>query len=216
MISLKHIDLSFEDKRIFNDLCFDVKTGEKVWLSAPSGFGKTSLFNIILGFLKPDSGEVLINGITLGKSTVQEVRRRVCYIGQDAGLPQGKVKDVMDEVAEFTVNRDKDFSKERITSLLSKFSLPESVMDKDVESLSGGERKRLAFVLCILMDRDIWLLDEITAGLDEIRKTEVMRYIATCDKTVIVVSHDAAWSEYEQIIRVNWTGKEDDYGFGRY
>lgn len=205
MISLKHIDLSFSDKRIFSDLCFDVEAGEKVWLSAPSGFGKTSLFNIILGFLKPDRGEVVIGGIRLGKSTVQEVRKRICYIGQEAGLPQGKVNDVISEISGFAVNRNKDFSRERITTLLNMLSLTDSVLDKDLESLSGGERKRFAFALCVLMDRDIWLLDEITAGLDETRKGQVMDYIAMCDKTVIVVSHDASWSEYHQIKRVSWT-----------
>lgn len=205
MISLKHIDLSFEDKRIFNDLCFDVEAGEKVWLSGPSGFGKTSLFNIILGFLKPERGEVVIDGIRLGKDTVQDVRKRICYIGQDAGLPQGKVNDVIGEISGFAVNRQKDFSKERALKILNEFSLLKSVLDKDVESLSGGERKRLAFALCVLMDRDIWLLDEMTAGLDETRKCQMMDYITMCDKTMIVVSHDAAWSEYHQIKRVNWT-----------
>lgn len=196
MIELSGINLRFKDKTIFEGFNFFVDKGEKVVLRAPSGQGKTSLLHIIMGFLRPDSGTVKIGGDVLKRSTVDDIRRRICYIGQDVSLPGGRAGDLFDEISSFAVNRHKDFSRRSITAQLEKVSLPESVLNKKVEDVSGGERRRLAYTACVLMNRDIWLLDEISAGLDDMRKRAVMDDVAANDKTVVVVSHDDAWLSY--------------------
>ena len=197
MIELSGIDLKLAGQTLFTDFAMRVARGETAVLFAPSGKGKTSLLHIMMGFLQPDSGTVRIGGETLDRDTVGAIRRRICYIGQDAMLPDGRVDEVLDEIARYSANKQCDFSDERIGAVLEAVLLPGDVREKHVEALSGGERRRLAFALCVLMDRDIWLLDEITTGLDEERKRAVMAQITGSGKTVMVISHDEAWTKHE-------------------
>ena len=204
MIKLKDIHLKFKDKVLFSGFDLSVKEGETVLLSAASGHGKTSLFRIMMGFMRPDSGSVYIGGKLLRKSTVHAMRRRISYIGQDVSLPGGKARELFREIGAYAVNRHKDFSDARIKELLNQFSLTEQILDKNMDTVSGGERRRLAFVLCVLMDRDIWLLDEITAGLDKRRKQKVIEYIVGSGKTVLVSSHDEAWNDICGVRSMDW------------
>ncbi|MGL5545200.1 MAG: ATP-binding cassette domain-containing protein, partial [Cetobacterium sp.] len=70
------------------------------------------------------------------------------------------------------------------------FSLEKDVLNKNINELSGGEKQRLAFIITILLDREVWILDEITSSLDQDMKEKVTQYILNSDKTVILVSHD--------------------------
>jgi len=204
MIKISGLGLKFKDKTIFENFSLRIAEGETVVLRAPSGKGKTSLAYMIMGFLRPDSGKIEIGGEELNGATVHAIRRRICYIGQDASMPGGTAREIIDEVASFSINKHIDFSKERIKDLLEAFSLTEAVLDKQADTISGGERRRLAFVLCVLLGRDIWLLDEITAGLDDERKRQVIDHVVGCGKTVVVISHDDVWNEYENVRHISW------------
>jgi putative ABC transport system ATP-binding protein len=196
MIKLSGIDLELGGRQIFENFSFFAGKGEKVLLNAPSGAGKSCLLKIIMGFMRPSSGSVVIGGDKLSGNTVARTRKRICYIGQDASLPDGKVADLLSDISSFKANRGADFSSKNVSGLVSRFSLEDETLQKNVEALSGGERQRLSFVICLLLNRDIWLLDEITAGLDEERKTVVMENVMKSGKTVIVASHDPGWKEY--------------------
>lgn len=204
MIKLAKINLVFNGKVIFKDFDFNVKKNEKVYLSAPSGQGKTCLINMIMGFLKPTDGKIEIAGKVLSKSSVHAIRKSICYIGQETSFSNGLVKDILSEISLYKNNRNCDFSGERIKKLFTLFGLEMSILQKDVYSLSGGERQRLAFIICSLLDRQLWLLDEITSGLDKKRKKDIMDFIVNSDKTVIVISHDMEWKQYEKIREVSW------------
>ena len=86
-----------------------------------------------------------------------------------------------------------DFSRKRLLKHLDDFSLSEDLLSKDVENLSGGERQRLGFIIALLLDRDILLLDEVTSSLDIEMKKKVEEYIKKSDKTVLLISHDTHW-----------------------
>jgi len=204
MIDIRDIHLTMKDNVLFNGFSLSARAGETVRLCAPSGRGKTTLFRMMLGYSRPDSGTICIDGEMLERTTVHAIRRRICYIGQDVSLPGIKAGDMFAETAAYAVNRDKDFSRQRIESLLAQFSLPMDILEKNLDTVSGGERQRLAFVLCLLMDRDIWLLDEITTGLDEDRKREVINCIVGSGKTVVVISHDDAWNGYDTVRHMSW------------
>lgn len=74
--------------------------------------------------------------------------------------------------------------------IISKSYLSLYILSKNINQLSGGEKQRLAFVIIILLDRKIWILDEITSSLDQDMKEKVINYILNTNKTVILVSHD--------------------------
>ncbi len=72
-----------------------------------------------------------------------------------------------------------------------------------MKDLSGGERQRLGLALCQLMDRPIWLLDEVTSGLDKTLKHKVYNMVMESDKTVLIISHDDIWDN-QSIRKVRW------------
>ena len=82
-------------------------------------------------------------------------------------------------------------------------SLPKDTLEKNVDTLSGGERQRLALILGILLDRDIWILDEITTGLDLELKTKMVDLVLGYDKTILVVSHDDIYKN-QGLREVSW------------
>ncbi|MBT3802783.1 MAG: ATP-binding cassette domain-containing protein, partial [Bacteroidetes bacterium] len=81
----------------------------------------------------------------------------------------------------------------RITKLLHDFRLDESTLNKDFEELSGGEKKRVVIIISILLDRDFFFLDEITAGLDAEAQETVIDYFIQSTYTAIIISHDKEW-----------------------
>lgn len=196
MIKLENIDLELGGKQVFKKFNFYAEKGMKVLLDAPSGTGKSCFFNIIMGFMRPTAGSVRIGGRELSGVNVCEVRKRICYIAQESRLTGASVRDVLCEIGSYKANKGLDFGEARIRELLHEFSLEEGTLERSIEALSGGERQRLSFVICLLLNRDIWLLDEITAGLDKHRKRVVMESVSASDKTVIVASHDPGWREY--------------------
>ncbi len=196
MITFDHIHLAFDGRKILNDLSFEVKRGEKVVVLAKSGSGKSSLFSLVLGFVEPDEGKVLFDGRMIDEKIVWEVRKKIAYVDQDVSLGGGKILDLLDLVAKLKTNIHLDGFREQLRELLQYFELDKEVIKKDIEDLSGGERQRLAIIIAVLLQRDVFLLDEVTSALDKQLKKKVADFfIARKDWTCLVISHDPVWLE---------------------
>ena len=196
MITFDHIHLAFDGRKILNDLSFEVKPREKVIVLAKSGAGKSSLFSLLLGFLEPDEGQVFFAGQPVDEKSVWEIREKIAYIDQDVSLGGGKILDLLDFVLKLKTNIQLNSSQEQLQELLQYFELDEEVIKKDIEDLSGGERQRLAIIIAVLLQRDVFLLDEVTSALDKHLKKKVADFfIAREDWTCLVISHDPVWLE---------------------
>lgn len=204
LIQFKNINLSFDDKRVFKNFNLSVKEGEKVLLKAPSGKGKSTLFKLLLGFQKSDEGDILFKGKKLEKNTLKYFRRNIAYVSQDVDLRNEKVWNLIVEIFSYKHNTHIKINKEKLLEIAQYFSLPADVIEKEVSQLSGGERQRLGLIICILLDRQVWLLDEITSGLDKDMKEKVVDYVLKQDKTVLIISHDKTWSENEVVRIEEW------------
>ncbi|MDD3308029.1 MAG: ATP-binding cassette domain-containing protein [Acetobacterium sp.] len=189
-LEFRNIQLKFDERMIFSGFDLAIERHEKVLFCAPSGRGKTSLVKMLLGFVVPDQGEISVAGVALTGETVNRIRSKICYVSQDADLPKGIVSDVFAAVFKFQVNRHLNYQKAVLSDWLETMCLPQDTLGKNIDALSGGERQRLALILGILLDRDIWILDEVTTGLDQALKTKIVELILSYDKTVLVVSHD--------------------------
>ncbi len=179
---------------------FDLKVGkgQKYIFSAPSGFGKSTVFNMIMGFIKPDNGRVIIDGLEINDDNVQDIRSKISYLPQKISLPNISVIEFIEQVTDFSQNR---FSYNTFTKWVSEVDLPYDVLDGMLSSLSGGERQRLMLAVCIAMNKDILLIDEGLSGVDNIRAEKVLSLLAE-DKelTIIYISHDkshAAFSGFD-------------------
>lgn len=189
-IEYRNIGLKFGERTLFSGFNLEINENEKVLFLAPSGKGKTILIKMLMGFIIPDQGEITVKGKKISGETINKIRKDIAYVSQDADIPQGRVSLVFKEVFGYHANRHLKYHEELLVKWLSEFGLTPETLDKDVDSLSGGERQRLALIMGILLDRDIWILDEITTGLDADLKKKIVDLILTFEKTMIIVSHD--------------------------
>ncbi|MGL4652818.1 ABC transporter ATP-binding protein [Cetobacterium sp.] len=190
MIKFKNISLQFNDKVILEDFNLTVKKGEKVLISGKSGKGKSTLLKLLLGFNSANSGEIFFEDIKLTEKTIDNIRKNLGYMPQATPFLNDNVEKIITTIFNYKLNSKIKLDYENIFELFNLFSLEKNILNKNINELSGGEKQRLAFIITILLDREVWVLDEITSSLDQDMKEKVTQYILNSDKTVILVSHD--------------------------
>lgn len=190
MINFKNISLKFNDKIILNNFNLIVNAGEKILISGVSGKGKTTLLKLLLGFSTPNSGSILVDNLKLNEQTINIIRNKIGYMPQSTPFLNVKVEKLIHTIFNYKENLKTKLDMSILTQTLKEFNLDSNILSKNINQLSGGEKQRLAFVIIILLDRKIWILDEITSSLDQDMKEKVINYILNTNKTVILVSHD--------------------------
>ena len=190
MINFKNISIKFNDKIILNNFNLVVNAGEKVLISGVSGKGKTTLLKLLLGFSTPNSGSILVDNLELNEQTINIIRNKIGYMPQSTPFLNVKVEKLIHTIFNYKENLKTKLDMSILIQTLKEFNLDSNILSKNINQLSGGEKQRLAFVIIILLDRKIWILDEITSSLDQDMKEKVINYILNTKKTVILVSHD--------------------------
>lgn len=203
MLKIVNIDLSFTGNKVFENFSLQIDRGTKVLLDAPSGKGKTSLLKIIMGFVTPDSGEVYIDKQLLTTSNIKELRSRIAYLPQDIAFPKMKVSEFIKLVLTYESNRHIKYNEEQVREMLGELKLPLSILKQDTLSISGGEKQRIGILIMQLLNREIFLLDEITSALNSELKVFIANYFLQMKQTVVIVSHDDIWQE-SAIRKVSW------------
>lgn len=190
MIKFKNIDLKFNDKIILKDFNLTINKGEKVLIAGKSGKGKSTLLKILLGFNSPDSGEVLFQNIQLNEKNIDNIRKYLGYMPQSTPFLNDNVEKIINTIFNYKLNSKKKLNYDKLFYYFNLFNLDKNILTKHINELSGGEKQRFAFIITILLDREVWILDEITSSLDQDMKEKVTHYILNSDKTVVLVSHD--------------------------
>lgn len=190
MINFKNISIKFNDKIILNNFNLIVNAGEKILISGVSGKGKTTLLKLLLGFSTPNSGSILVDNLELNEQTINIIRNKIGYMPQSTPFLNVKVEKLIHTIFNYKENLKTKLDMSILIQTLKEFNLDSNILSKNINQLSGGEKQRLAFVIIILLDRKIWILDEITSSLDQDMKEKVINYILNTNKTVILVSHD--------------------------
>lgn len=204
LIQFNNLSLRFGDKIVFDNYNMHVNKGEKILLCAPSGSGKSSLFKLLMGFQRPQAGDIVLNGKRLQKNNLTYFRSSISYVSQDVNLRNIEAWDLIIEIFSYKQNNHIEINKEEVLNLVEYFNLSSDILNKKVSQLSGGERQRLGLIICILLDRPIWLLDEVTSGLDKDMKEKVVDYVLNQDKTVLIISHDRVWSKNNAVRIEEW------------
>ncbi len=197
-VKLQGIFLSFKNKHIFNNFNFIVSKGEKIVVFGKSGMGKSTLLNLLLGFVKPQKGVVRVFNQVVNQDSIWQLREKIAFVDQDVVMGSGLVREVIDEYFAFK-NNTQPTTKELI-AMLSSLELSAEILDKQIDQLSGGERQRLALVVALLLHRPLMLLDEVTSALDpHLKKLIIDRLVNDHKLTLIVVTHDLVWQEQEEV-----------------
>ena len=178
VIEIKEVSKSY-DKKVLDKVSFTVEPGSIMVITGPSGKGKTTLLNIMMGLVSPDSGEVI--GIPEKKS---------CVFQEDRLLENFTVEENLKLVSELPVEK----LKEECSVLLG-----EKEFSQKVREFSGGMKRRVSILRALLTSSEVIFMDEPFKGLDAELKEKVIRYTLEKqkDRTLFVVTHDM--SEAEQL-----------------
>ena len=167
VVHLKKISLSFGKRQILDDITFKVNSGQVLGLLGPNGVGKSTIFNLITGLIKPNYGSINFNNIDATNYPIYErtIKFRIGFCPQYGGyFSDLTLIDNLKCVGEILIKDDRQRN-ERINQLISKFEL-DAVRDFKVKFLSGGQRKKCVIALALLGNPQILLLDEPYSALD--------------------------------------------------
>jgi lipopolysaccharide export system ATP-binding protein len=167
IVSLKKISLSFGKRQILDNINFDANQGQILGLLGPNGVGKSTIFNLITGLIKPAYGSIFFNGIDATNYPIYERTRKfkIGFCPQYGGFFSDlTLHENLKCVGEILIKDDR-IRNEKINKLISKFEL-DSVRDVKAKLLSGGQRKKCVIALALLGDPQILLLDEPYSALD--------------------------------------------------
>jgi ATP-binding cassette subfamily B protein RaxB len=177
---------------LLRDCSFSITAGERLVIAGPSGGGKSTIIKIILGFLQPTDGEVLIGGKSIRQIGLRECRSMCAAVQQDDFVFAGTVEENI-TIFDSEVPSQKVASAARLAGVhASVMSLPMgySTFVGDMgKLLSGGERQRLLLARAFLRDSPILLLDEATSSLDSRAEALVCDSIKKLKKTCLIVAH---------------------------
>ncbi len=182
----------FGRKLAVDDISLSVKSGEIVGILGPNGAGKTTFFNMILGLVIPDSGNIYKDSTEITHLPVyKRALGGITYLAQEPSIFAGlSVEDNLKVVLENT-NHSKIFIKKKIEELLSRFGLEELAKQR-ADLLSGGEKRRLELARMMTLSPDFLLLDEPFGGVDPITVKEIQNFARTLKKHgmgVIITDH---------------------------
>ena len=159
IFKVSHITKQFSKQFVLQDFSFEIQPGDKVIVSGRSGIGKTTLFRLLLGFEKPNRGEIYFENRLLNDTNVWELRRKVAYVSQDLNIGRGNLQSFFNATLSLKANlSNKKAGLEDLNELLEYFELPEALLLKNIEELSGGEKQRVAIINASLLKRTIVLL----------------------------------------------------------
>ena len=170
---------------------FSLDRQQRVGLVGPNGSGKTSLFHVIMGLLKPDTGAVLFNGEEIhDKEDFRTLRRKVGLLFQDSD-DQLFSPTVLEDVAfgPLNIGAAPKEAKETARSILHELKL-EHLEQRITHQLSGGEKKMVSLATILAMQPEALLLDEPTNNLDAATRSRLIEVLNELDLALLIISHD--------------------------
>lgn len=184
LIEVSHVSKSYGEVKVVDDVSFCVQSGECFGLLGHNGAGKSTLIESILG-LKKVEGHIKLLGVDMSKRQASLFQKVGAQLQESAYQDKIKVIEVCQEKAVlYKCSIDLD-------AKLREFNL-ESFKDKEVSTLSGGEKQRLSIMLASIHNPDVLFLDELTTGLDAVARREVWKFLLNLKKqgkTLVLTSH---------------------------
>lgn len=206
MIEFKDVSKSFKDKKVLDNISFNIEDGEFVCIIGGSGCGKTTALKMINRLINPSSGTIYVNGKDISKENEIELRRNIGYVIQQTGIfPHMTVRENIELIPKLknkgkkrNGNEKKEDNKkllENVKNVLMMVGLnPDEFMDKYPIQMSGGQQQRVGVARAFASNPDIILMDEPFSALDPITRNQLQDELVTLQdkmkKTIVFVTHD--------------------------
>jgi lipopolysaccharide export system ATP-binding protein len=177
VLRAQHLSKSYDSRRVVDDVSIYVDTGEIVGLFGPNGAGKTTTFYTIIGFIRPDSGDISLDFDKLTDLPMfLRARKGITYLPQEPSIfKKMSVRDNLRSVLEFHEG-DKVIIERKVQEVLEAFRL-EHLSDNSADLLSGGERRRLEIARAMMIAPKFMLLDEPFSGIDPISISDLKKIV---------------------------------------
>ena len=212
-IAISNLSYTYpEGKRVLKEFDCTIRKGEYIGIRGSSGIGKSTLFNLLLGFLKPDGGEIRIDGVLLSAENRKLWHRRIGYVPQGVFILDGTL-------AENVALGCCDISKEKVKRILRQGRLGgwgdelplgiDTLLGESGARLSGGQKQRVGIARALYKEADILLLDEATSALDTATECEINEMICGLRNdyrglTVLSIAHrESSLAFCNRIITLN-------------
>ena len=198
VLHIENLSKSYDNNKLFSNLNFDLKRGEKVALIGENGRGKTTLLKIILNVVKPDSGKTILGtNVNLGYYDQEQ---------SDLNLDKSIIDEVWDDFPTLTTSK--------LRGVLASFLFTGDDVFKVINTLSGGEKCRINLLKLMLSRANLLLLDEPTNHLDIMSREALEDALLTYDGTLLVISHDRYFLNkvINRILELNEDGVKEFLG----
>ena len=195
-IEVKELRFSYGETEVLRDVSFRAEAGEIIAVLGPNGVGKSTLFQCLLGFLRPASGEILLSGKPLGSFSRQALAREIAYIPQSASPVYNYT--VLEMVTMGMTNQMRLLQtpgpeqREKAMAALESLGIG-ALADRGCNQVSGGERQLMLLARALVQDARVLLMDEPTANLDygnRFRVMERLRMLGGAGYTVLFSTHE--------------------------
>ncbi len=214
----RDVEFAYDDaKPVLTGLNLKVKKGETIALVGESGAGKTTILNLVIGFMQVNQGQILLDGQDLSEINLRSYRRHLAVVPQNSILFSGTIRDNitygMPSVSEKKLKEALDAA--NLSSFIE--SLPDgldTLVGEHGGTLSGGQRQRISIARALIRDPRVIVLDEATSALDSISEKEIQNALAnlTKDRTTFIVAHRLSTIRNADKIAVMNGGVCKEYG----
>ena len=182
ILEIKNINKSFDDKKIIDDVSFEIQSGKIVGLLGKNGSGKTTIIKMINDLLTIDSGEILVNGEKIGETT----KAMISFLPERTYLSKGQtIKQIFDFFEEFY----SDFNREKAEFLLKDLDLD---INSNISKMSKGMKEKIQLILVMSRKAKFYILDEPLGGVDPSTRDYILKTIISNfgeDSSLLITTH---------------------------
>ena len=213
ILKIENLEFSYEDKKVLNNVSFNLFKGETLGLIGESGSGKSTIARSILNLNRFDKGQIIYNKKCIKTYPNTEFRRKIQLVFQDpySSLnPEISIGySIMEPMLAHKLYKTKKESKEKVISLLKQVNLTESDFNKFPYQFSGGQRQRIVIARALALNPEILICDESVSALDVTIQAQILNLLNHLKEkysiTILFISHDLSVVKYmsDRVIILN-------------
>jgi ATP-binding cassette subfamily C protein len=194
------VSFSHAEAEVIRGVDLEIPAGQITVLKGPSGAGKTTLIDLLIGLYRPDRGRISIDGVPLSDIDLFGWRRRIGYVPQELSLLHANVRDNI-TFGDSAISDDSVWSAlKQATADGFVASLPhglDTTVGEMGGKISGGQRQRISLSRALVTGPELLILDEVTSALDPVTEQEIVSNIAALRGryTIVAITHRPAWTE---------------------